>query len=110
MRGSSPFTAASDGVRVQVRLMPRASASRLVGIAAASDGSVALKVMVTAAAEDGKANAALVTLLARVWRVAKSDLSIVSGASDRRKTIRVAGTASQLLPVLEASLAGLATP
>jgi uncharacterized protein (TIGR00251 family) len=110
MRGASPFSAASDGVRVRVRLTPRASASRVVGLAAASDGSVALKVMVTSAAEDGKANAALIALLARAWRVAKSDVSIVAGASDRRKTIHVAGTASQLLPVLEASLAGLAAP
>jgi uncharacterized protein (TIGR00251 family) len=110
MRGSSPFTAASNGVRVRVRLTPRASASRLVGIAPAPDGRVALKVMVTSAAEDGKANAALIALLACAWRVAKSDISIVSGASDRRKMIHVAGTASQLLPVLEASLAGLAAP
>jgi len=108
MRGSSPFTAASDGVRVRVRLTPRASASRLVGLAVGADGGVALKVMVTSAAEDGKANAALIALLARAWRVAKSDVSIVAGASDRRKTIHVAGTASQLLPVLEASLAGWA--
>jgi uncharacterized protein (TIGR00251 family) len=108
MRGSSPFTAACDGVRVRVRLTPRASASRLVGLVAAPDGSVALKIMVTSAAEDGKANAALIALLARAWRVAKSDVSIVAGASDRRKTVHVAGTASRLLPVLEASLAGLA--
>jgi uncharacterized protein (TIGR00251 family) len=110
MRGASPFAAASDGVRVRVRLTPRASASRLVGLVAASDGALALKIMVTSAAEDGKANAALIALLARAWRVAKSDVSIVAGAADRRKTVHVAGTASQLLPVLEASLAGLAVP
>jgi hypothetical protein len=110
MRGASPFAAASDGVRVRVRLTPRASASRLVGLVAASDGALALKIMVTSAADDGKANAALIALLARAWRVAKSDVSIVAGAADRRKTIHVAGTASQLLPVLEASLAGLAVP
>jgi uncharacterized protein (TIGR00251 family) len=110
MRGSSPFTTTSDGVRVRVRLTPRASASRLVGLVADADGGVALKVTVTSAAEDGKANAALIALLARAWRVAKSDISIVAGAVDRRKTIHVAGTAGQLLPVLEASLAGLAVP
>jgi len=110
MRDSSPFTAASDGVRVRVRVTPRASASRLVGLVATADGGVALKIMVTSAAEDGKANAALIALLARAWRVAKSDVSIVAGAADRRKTIHVAGTPSRLLAALEASLAGLATP
>jgi uncharacterized protein (TIGR00251 family) len=110
MPASSPFTAASDGVRVRVRLTPRASASRLVGLVAGADGGVALKITVTSAAEDGKANAALIALLARAWRVAKSDVSIVAGAADRRKTIHVAGAASRLLPLLEASLAGLAAP
>ena len=110
MHDSSPFTVASDGIRVRVRVTPRASASRLVGLVAAADGSVALKVMVTSAAADGKANAALIALLARAWRVAKSDVSIVAGAADRRKTIHVAGTPVRLLPALEASLAGLSTP
>jgi uncharacterized protein (TIGR00251 family) len=105
MHDPSPFTAATDGVRVRVRVTPRASASRLVGLVA-----TALKITVTSAAEDGKANAALIALLARTWRVAKSDVSIVAGAADRRKTIHVAGTPARLLPALEASLAGLATP
>jgi uncharacterized protein len=97
-------------VRVRVRLTPRASANRLVGLVAEADGGVALRVMVTAAAEQGKANEALIKLLARTWHLAKSDISIVAGASDRRKTLHVAGAAPQLLPVLAASVAGLAAP
>jgi uncharacterized protein len=95
---------------VRVRLTPRASASRLVGLVAEADGGVALKVMVTAAAGQGKANEALIALLARAWHLAKSDISIVAGASDRRKTVHVAGTAGQLLPALAASVAGLGAP
>jgi uncharacterized protein YggU (UPF0235/DUF167 family) len=95
---------------VRVRLTPRASANRLVGLVGEADGGVALKVMVTAAAEQGKANEALIALLARVWHVAKSDIAIVVGASDRRKTLHVAGASPQLLPVLAASVAGLAAP
>jgi uncharacterized protein len=90
---------------VRVRLTPRASANRLAGLVAEADGGVALKIMVTAPAEDGKANDALIALLARIWRVAKSDLSIVAGASDRRKTVRLAGAAASVLPMLEASVA-----
>jgi uncharacterized protein len=97
-------------VRVRVRLTPRASANRLVGLVAEADGGVALKIMVTAAAEQGKANEALIKLLARTWHLAKSDISIVAGASDRRKTLHVAGAVPQLLPVLAASVAGLAAP
>jgi uncharacterized protein (TIGR00251 family) len=107
---ASPFAAARDGVRVRIRLTPRASANRLVGLVAESDGGVALKIMVTAAAEHGKANDALIALLARLWHLAKSDISIAAGAGDRRKTVHVAGAAAQLLPALAASVAGLATP
>jgi len=106
----SPFSAARDGVRVRVRLAPRASANRLVGLVAEADGGVALKIMVTAAAEHGKANDALIDLLARAWHIAKSDISIVAGAGDRRKTLHVAGAAARLLPALAASVAGLAAP
>jgi len=95
---------------VRIRLTPRASASRLVGLVAEADGGVALKVMVTAAAEGGKANDALIALLGRTWRLAKSDISIAAGAGDRRKIVHVAGSAAQLLPALAASVAGLAGP
>lgn len=107
---TSPFSAARDGVRVRVRLTPRASASRLAGLVAEADGGVALKVMVTAAAEDGKANAALIAVLARAWHLAKSDVAIVAGAADRRKTLHLAGAADRLLPVLAASIAEFAAP
>jgi uncharacterized protein YggU (UPF0235/DUF167 family) len=95
---------------VRVRLTPRASANRLAGLVGEADGGVALKVMVTAAAEQGKANDALIALLARAWHLAKSDISIVAGAGDRRKTVHVAGAAAQLLPALAASVAGFAAP
>ena len=106
----SPISAARDGVRVRVRLTPRASANRVVGLVAEADGGVALKIMVTAAAEDGKANDALVALIARAWHLAKSTIAIVAGAADRRKTLHIAGSPTRLLPALEARIAGLATP
>jgi uncharacterized protein YggU (UPF0235/DUF167 family) len=63
--------------------------------------------MVTAVAEDGKANAAVVKLLSRAWGVARSQLSVVVGAADRRKTLHLAGDPAVLLPLLEASIASL---
>jgi uncharacterized protein (TIGR00251 family) len=105
-----PFSAGSDGVRVRIRLTPRASANRIAGLQAEAEGGVALKVMVTAVAEGGKANAALIDLLAREWRLPKRDLTIVAGATDRRKVLRIAGDPARLLPVLEASIAGIARP
>ena len=101
---ASPFATASDGVRVRIRLTPGAAANRIVGRIAEADGGAALKVTVTAVAESGKANAALIALLAKTWRLPKRDLAIVVGAADRRKIVHVAGAPATLLPVLAASV------
>jgi hypothetical protein len=92
-----PFVACAGGVRLRVRLTPRASADRLGGTQAEADGGVALKAAVTAPPEDGRANAALVALLAKAWRVPKSAIRVVAGASDRRKTLLVEGDPVRLL-------------
>ena len=54
-----------------------------------------------APAEGGKANAALVKLLAREWGVAPSRIGIVAGAKDRRKTVHVAGDTPALVERLK---------
>jgi uncharacterized protein (TIGR00251 family) len=78
-------------------LASRAAANRFDGVGAGADGRHVLKVAVTAVPEAGKANRALVKLLAKEWQVAKSDLTIVSGATDRRKTLHLAGNAADVL-------------
>jgi hypothetical protein len=79
-------------VRVTVRLTPRAASDRILGLAAEPEGGAVLKVGVTAVPEDGKANAALVALLAKTWKLPKSAIAIASGATDRRKLLHI-GTA-----------------
>ena len=105
-----PFTAVADGVRVAVRLTPGASRNAVAGLADTAAGGRVLKVSVTAVPEAGKANAALVKLLAKEWRIAKSDVALVAGATDRTKTLLVAGPSAALLRRLEewaAALPGL---
>jgi uncharacterized protein (TIGR00251 family) len=94
-----------DGVRVQVRLTPRAARDRIDGLMLEADGSASLKVAVTAVPESGKANAALVALLAKAWKQPKSAVTIASGAGSRRKTLFVAGDPAKLLASLDAWLA-----
>lgn len=97
----SPFSTAQDGVRVAVRLTPRARRNRVEGLAEEAGGGVALKVAVTAVPEGGKANAALIELLAKEWRVAKSSVSVVRGVTDRHKTLLVEGAPAPLMQQLE---------
>lgn len=96
-----PFASAGDAVTVTVRLTPKASADRIQGIASEADGSAVLKVQVTAVPEAGKANAALVKLLAKTWKLPKTSLSVVSGATSRRKVVRIAGEPRELLDRLQ---------
>ncbi len=92
-----PFAPDSDGVRVAVRLTPKAGRNRIDGIVADADGKAALKVMVTAVAEKGRANEALIALLAKTWRVPKTKIQLIAGSKDRNKTVRISGQAETLL-------------
>ncbi|MCH8112172.1 MAG: DUF167 domain-containing protein, partial [Proteobacteria bacterium] len=89
--GSSPFQRVEDGVAVAVHLTPKASRASIEGIADAPGGGYVLRVKVTAAPEKGKANAALLKLLAKEWGVAPSRLGLVSGHKDRRKRVLLEG-------------------
>ena len=99
-----PFSPAANGLRLAIRLTPKASRERIIGIAADATGTLALKVAVTAPPEGGKANDALLRLLARQFRLRLSDLRLVQGASDRRKLVHVAGDPAALAHQFEETL------
>jgi uncharacterized protein (TIGR00251 family) len=103
----SPLTLARDGVRIAVRVSPRANADRVLGVGAVAGGGRVVKVAVTAAPEAGRANDALLRLIARAWHLRRSDLSIVAGAASRNKIVRVAGDPRQVSDKLAAQIAGL---
>jgi uncharacterized protein (TIGR00251 family) len=88
-------------LRVAVRLTPKAARERIDGVATEADGRRVLKVAVTAVPEDGKANAALIKLLSKQWKVPKSAITITAGATDRRKTLFVSGDGEALRRRLE---------
>jgi len=101
----SPFTRAVDGVRVALRVTPGASRTGIIGVADTANGGRALKVSVTVIAEGGKANDAVIKVLAKTWRVAKSSLTLVAGQTDRNKIIHVSGDPEALMSLLASHLA-----
>src|SRR3546814_4188410 len=104
---ASPFRALPGGVRVAVRVTPKASADRVRGVVLDEAGIGVLQVAVTAASEDGRANKAVTALLAKRWRVPKTTVEVVQGATDRRKALLVrSDDPAALLARLEAWLAG----
>jgi uncharacterized protein (TIGR00251 family) len=104
---ASPFRLAGGSLLVDLRLQPGASRARVDGLAVLDDGATVLKVRVTEPPEGGKANAALIKLLAKAWKLPKSALSLVAGHTDRRKTLAVAGDPVVLKRDLERWLADL---
>jgi uncharacterized protein (TIGR00251 family) len=84
-----------------VRVTPKASRTGVTGLAADADGRAYVKLRVTAPAQDGKANRALLKLLAKEWQIARSSLHITAGKKDRIKSILVAGNPPVLLEKLE---------
>lgn len=88
--------ALADGVEVTVRATPRGGRDGLDGRASLSDGREVLKVRVRAAPEDGAATAAVARVLAQAAGVAPSQVRLVSGATARVKTFRIAGDPAAL--------------
>jgi len=67
-----------------VRVQPKARANAVKGWHGA-----ALRVSVTAAPEDGKANRAVIDLLAETFDIAPSTINLVRGAASRDKWFRL---------------------
>lgn len=101
-----PLSPARDGVRIAIRLTPRAKADRLLGIGDSPGGRV-LRASVVAPPEAGRANEALLRLLARSWGLPRRDLSLTVGMSGRNKVVHVAGAPEALAARLAAAIAGL---
>lgn len=94
-----------DGIDIHVRLTPRASKDAIEGVEARIDGRPHLNARVRAVPEKGAANAALEKLVSSFVGVPASSVSVVSGATSRLKTVRIAGEARELAARLE-KLAG----
>jgi uncharacterized protein (TIGR00251 family) len=92
MRGVDlDLRATESGSRLRVRVKPRASKSRIVGVR-----SGMLEVAIAAPPVDGEANAELIRVLGRELGVKKSGIVIVSGQASREKLVQIAMSADEL--------------
>lgn len=103
---SLPYTKADDHVRLSVRLTPSGGRDAFDGVETAADGTYWLKARVSAPPEDGKANKALVQLLARALKVPKSGIDFISGETVRKKILRIDGDPEDVIRRLESLMQG----
>ncbi len=85
-----------EGIKVHIRLTPKASATRISGLYQDAGAKCWLKVSVNAPPVDGKANQALLTFLAKKGNFPKTSLSLIGGISDRYKTILITGNLEEI--------------
>ena len=86
----------ADGVvRLTVHIQPGASRTGIAG----RHGN-ALKIRLSAPAVDGKANACLVEYVAGLLEVSRGSVELASGASSRRKLLKVSGVKAAALGAL----------
>lgn len=82
--GSSCIRWDGGTLLLDVRLQPRASENRVVGI-----GNGRVRIRVSAAPVDDAANRKLIAMLAKEFGVAKSRVRLLAGAANRNKRIAV---------------------
>jgi uncharacterized protein len=72
------------GVEITIKAVPGASRDRIVGPL-----GDALKLQVSAPPEKGKANQAIIALIAKALGISTRTVSVVRGETNPRKTVRV---------------------
>lgn len=91
------------GVALRVRLTPKSSRDEVAGTEATAEGP-AIKARVRAVPEDGEANAALETLVAKWLGVAKGSVAVTAGTKSRVKRVTVTGDSQALAALVAARL------
>jgi uncharacterized protein (TIGR00251 family) len=82
----SPIDPHPQGVVIRVKARPGARRNAFAGL---HDG--ALRIDVTAAPEKGKANDAIIALLAKTFGIAKSSIELISSPANPQKRFLLAG-------------------
>lgn len=100
-----PWKKFDDHVRLAIRLTPNGGRDAIDGIEPDGEGGMLLKARVTAVPEKGRANKALIALVAKSLGIAKSSVSIASGDTARKKILRIDGDPEDLIEKLKRLLA-----
>lgn len=96
-----PITSHPNGVRLSIRLTPKASKNHFGQVERSADGLSHLKAYVTTVPEGGKANKTLIKMLARSCKIPAGKISVASGATNRNKQLLIEGETLELTQKLE---------
>ncbi|MBO9574240.1 MAG: DUF167 domain-containing protein [Sphingobium sp.] len=100
-----PLRRAGADLLLALRLTPKASRQRIGGLFTDAQGQRWLQASVTAPPDKGKANAALIALLAKLLRIPASSILLETGDTNRLKRLRIA----DCTPATEDQLSSIAS-
>ncbi|HQS84597.1 MAG: hypothetical protein B7Y25_06790 [Alphaproteobacteria bacterium 16-39-46] len=109
---SSLFKKTTKGVTLRLKVSPRSRVSKITAIQDDEAPSTLdlfqekiLKVSLKEPPEKGRANAALLKLLSRTWKIPKTDLHLLTGETSSLKVLLIKGDPEDLQKTLEKWLA-----
>ena len=74
---------------ITIKVIPNSSRNKISEKFFDEKNQECWKINLTAVAEDGKANAALIKFLAKEFKISKSKIEIIRGETSRNKMIRI---------------------
>ncbi|WP_370931802.1 DUF167 domain-containing protein [Bartonella sp. DGB1] len=96
-----------EGVLLNIKLTPNAANEKICKLYVDENNSLALVVQVREIAEDNKANIALIKLLAKKFKIAKSKITLLKGNKSRMKQLYLQGDYEELTAIIEHIIAQL---
>jgi uncharacterized protein (TIGR00251 family) len=91
-----PIQHQDDGFTLPVRATPRAGRT---GVDPFQSGDEAVRIKITEAPEDGKANQAIIVLLSKALSVRKKQIILLQGTTNRNKLFKIVTDTPE--PILE---------
>ncbi len=93
---TSPLRHTPKGTYLHIRARPKSGRDEVLGLVVSSTGSTSLAVKVTAIPDKGKANQAVIEVLAKAMHISKSSFRLVSGETSRDKVLEVVANLSTI--------------
>lgn len=92
------FTEKDGSLIFGVRVLPKSSKSEIVG-----EFNGSLKIKLKSPPIDGAANAELIKVLAKTFKVSKTAVEILSGHASKSKQVKISGANQSNLPDLKSA-------
>jgi hypothetical protein len=96
-----PWSCTPDGAVLAVRLTPKGGRDAIDRVHVLADGRAVLAVRVRALPAEGKANEALIRLIAKALGIPSRDVTLIAGATARLKRLAISGHGPSVIAALE---------